>query len=380
MSRPHLRYKNQTRRERTWTIHLISLEKVIKATILLVVAYKLLSLFNRDVHAWAEDFVTRHGIDLANRYVHATLERLVGFGNTQVVEISAGATVYASLLYVEGIGLWLQKRWAEYLTAILTALLIPVELYEIFEKFTWVRVGILALNIFIVWYLATRLRDEKKEQGSNDENERTQIKICGITNLEDAKLSVDYGADQLGFNFYPKSPRYIDSEAAHAIAAALPDSVFKVGVFVNETIETVCKTVDEVGLDAVQLHGDEDEAFIAEIKKLRQIVVIKAFGVSPEFQREDLAALGADAILLDSYSEKARGGTGETFDWSAARAVSKLFPDVYLAGGLSPQNVGEAIRTVRPYAVDVCSRIESEPGKKDAAKLKQFIDAVRKTI
>ena len=163
MSKVHLRYKRQTPRERTWTIHFIAAEKAIKGTILLVVAFKMLTLFNRDIHAWAEDFVTRHGIDLANRYVHSMLERLVGFGNTQLVEFSVVAAVYAALLFTEGIGLWLQKRWAEYMTTYLTALFIPFEIYEIYERFTWIRIAILGLNIFVVWYLSTRLRDEKRE-------------------------------------------------------------------------------------------------------------------------------------------------------------------------------------------------------------------------
>ena len=164
MNKPHLRYKKQTPRQRTWTIHLIALEKTVKGTVLIVVAFKLLTLFDRDVHAWAADFVTRHGIDIANKYIAAGLERLVGIGNTQLVEFSVIALVYAALLFTEGIGLWLQKRWAEYLTAIGTALLIPFELYEIYERFTWVRIAILVFNIFIVWYLTTRLKDERKEE------------------------------------------------------------------------------------------------------------------------------------------------------------------------------------------------------------------------
>lgn len=122
---------------------------------------------NRDVHAWAEDFVTRHGIDIANRFVQNALERLVGLGNEQLVQLSVVAFVYASILLVEGIGLWMQKRWAEYLTAISTALFIPIELYEIKERFTWIRVALLVLNIFVVWYLSTRLKDEKTDHGND---------------------------------------------------------------------------------------------------------------------------------------------------------------------------------------------------------------------
>lgn len=128
---------------------------------LIVVALKLLTFINSDVHAWAEDFVTRHGVDLANRFVHDTLERLIGFGNEQIIQFSVVAFAYAAILLVEGLGLWLQKRWAEYLTAISTALFIPLEIYEIYERVTWVRIAILALNVFVVWYLSTRLKDEK---------------------------------------------------------------------------------------------------------------------------------------------------------------------------------------------------------------------------
>jgi uncharacterized membrane protein (DUF2068 family) len=142
---------------------LISIEKTVKAVILIIVGFKLLTLVNQDVHAWASDFVTRHGIDIGNRFVHAALERLVGITSNQIVTFSVVAFVYSGVLLVEAIGLWLQKRWAEYLTAISTALLLPFEIYEIYERFTWVRIAILVINLFIVWYLVTRLRDEKKE-------------------------------------------------------------------------------------------------------------------------------------------------------------------------------------------------------------------------
>lgn len=142
---------------------MISIEKTVKAIVLIVVGFKLLSLVNQDVHAWASDFVTRHGIDIGNRYVQAALEKLVGVTSSQVVTWSVVAFFYSAVLLVEALGLWLQKRWAEYLTAISTALLIPLEIYEIYERFTFVRVAVLIINAFIVWYLATRLRDEKKE-------------------------------------------------------------------------------------------------------------------------------------------------------------------------------------------------------------------------
>jgi len=163
MSAPHLRYKRQTPRERTLTIHLIALEKVTKATILIVAGLKLLSLVGRDVHEAAMEFISRHGIDLANRYVQMALDRLIGVDDTQLIQFGVAAFVYATILLVEGIGLWLQFRWAEYMTVITTGLFIPFELYEIYERFTIIRIGILAINIFVVWYLSTRIRDEHVE-------------------------------------------------------------------------------------------------------------------------------------------------------------------------------------------------------------------------
>lgn len=378
----HLRYKNQTRRERTWTIHFIAAEKAIKGTVLLIVAFKMLTLFNRDVHAWAENFISRHGIDLANRYVQSALERLSGVGNKQLLELSVVATVYAALLFTEGIGLWLQKRWAEYMTTYLTALFLPFEIYEIYERFTWVRVAILALNIFVVWYLSTRLKDEKKE-GSDTENAEkadTKIKICGITNLEDALLSVQLGADQLGFNFYKNSSRFLTPERARSIIDEIPTNVLKIGVFVNESVESVCEIASFAGLDAIQLHGDEDNGFMERVHTESGLPVIKVFRISPDFTTGDATHCSAEAILLDKYSPREVGGTGETFDWTVAQRVRPLVDRLYLAGGLTPLNVGKAIEMVRPYAVDVCSGIESEPGKKDPEKLKRFVAAVRETI
>ncbi len=377
MKGPHIRYKLQTGRERTWTICFIALERVIKGTIVLVIAFKLLSFLDRNVHDLAENFITRHGINSANRVVHAALERLVGIGNTQLIELSVGAVVYSASLYLEGIGLWLQKRWAEYLTTILTALLIPLEIYEAIEKFTFVRILILAFNVFIVWYLSTRLLDESNENRSLTRTEPPLIKICGITNLQDAELSAKAGADQIGFNFYPKSPRYIEPGDARLMVDSLPKKISKVGVFVDESVESVCGIIDKVGLDAVQLHGNEDRAFISKLKRDRRVTVIKALRVSADFSPERSLDFGADAILLDSFSENSLGGTGKTFDWEVASSVIELIPRVYLAGGLTPENVGDAINKIRPYAVDICSRIESEPGKKDPAKLSAFIAAVK---
>jgi uncharacterized membrane protein (DUF2068 family) len=162
MHKPHLRYKNQTPKERDLTITIIAAFKFLKGILLIVIGVKLLTLLNRDVGDWAMDFVTRHGIDAENKFVHSILEKLDGVGNTQLMTMSVGSFVYSSLLMTEGVGLWLQKRWAEFLTVIATSLLVPLEVYEMYEKFTFVRLTILLVNLLIVFYLVTRLKDEKK--------------------------------------------------------------------------------------------------------------------------------------------------------------------------------------------------------------------------
>ena len=208
----------------------------------------------------------------------------------------------------------------------------------------------------------------------------TKVKICGITNLQDALLSVKAGADALGFNFYENSSRFILSEKTSKIVEWLPEGVLKVGVFVNESVERIVETAEMAGLSAIQLHGDESPEFVSEIKLRTGLEIIKVFSVRPDFTPDDVTKFDADAILLDTYSPRGRGGTGETFNWDIANEVQALFPKMYLAGGLSPENVSEAIKRVRPYAVDVSSRIESKPGKKDPVKLERFIAAVRGTI
>lgn len=385
MNKPHLRYKYQTPRERTWTIHFIAAEKAIKGSILIIVGFKLLTLFNRDVHAWAEDFVTRHGIDIANRYVQPALERLSGVGNRQLAMFSVGAFIYAALLFTEGIGLWLQKRWAEYLTAFATALFIPIEIYEIYARLTWVRIAILMLNVFVVWYLATRLRDEKKEKSATDFTnhnviEGTRVKICGMVNLEDALFAIEAGADELGFNFYKKSSRYISPQNAKAIIDELPSSVFKIGVFVNEPIKSILKTLKIARLDAIQLHGDESYEYVTDLHSRTNIEIIKAVRVKPGFDWRNAMDFDAHAILFDSFSRDEYGGSGNRFDWKIAKDAVVMIPYLYLAGGLLVDNVAEAIRTVRPYAVDVASGVESSPGKKDTGKVAAFIKAAKEAL
>jgi phosphoribosylanthranilate isomerase len=201
----------------------------------------------------------------------------------------------------------------------------------------------------------------------------TKVKICGITNLEDALLSAKFGADALGFNFYEKSPRYITPEKAREIIEQLPAEVLKVGVFVNESLEKILEIAQTAKLDALQLHGEETPGFAKELKAKTNLEIIKAFRVSPEFKPEDVLQYEVDAVLLDAYSPKEHGGTGETFDWEIAKKVREIFPKMYLAGGLSHENIAGAIFEVRPFAVDACSLLESEKGLKDLQSIKDFI-------
>ncbi|HWT00023.1 MAG TPA: phosphoribosylanthranilate isomerase [Pyrinomonadaceae bacterium] len=201
------------------------------------------------------------------------------------------------------------------------------------------------------------------------------VKICGITNLEDAVAAVEAGADALGFNFYRRSPRYVPPEEARRIVAELPQSVMKVGVFVNEGEPAeVARVADEVGLTAVQLHGDESPEYC---RALDGRFVIKAVRAGADFEPERVRSYEADAILLDAFSEKERGGTGRVIDWGAARRVRELVPRLFLAGGLSPSNVAAAVEAVGPYAVDACSGLESAPGRKDRERVRAFVAAAR---
>ncbi len=201
----------------------------------------------------------------------------------------------------------------------------------------------------------------------------TKVKICGITNLEDALLSAKFGADALGFNFYEKSPRYISPEKAREIIEQLSPEVLKVGVFVNESLEKIYQIAETAKLDAIQLHGEETPEFAAKLKAKTNLEIIKAFRVSENFKPEDVLQYAIDAVLLDAYSPKEHGGTGETFDWEIAKKVQEIFPKMYLAGGLSHENIVKAIYEVKPFAVDACSCLESKKGMKDSAKVSDFI-------
>lgn len=199
----------------------------------------------------------------------------------------------------------------------------------------------------------------------------TLVKICGITTVADALAAVDAGADALGFNFYRPSPRYIAPPDARKIIDQLPENVLKVGVFVNEGIHSVERIAAEARLSAVQLHGDESPEYCNE---LAAKFVIKAFGAGDNL---NLKAYDVDAIMLDTKDDLLHGGTGRTFDWSIAQRTNKSVPKLFLAGGLSPENVAQAIATVRPYAVDACSSLEERLGKKNHERMRAFVEAVR---
>lgn len=204
----------------------------------------------------------------------------------------------------------------------------------------------------------------------------TKVKICGITNLEDALHAANCGADELGFNFYSGSKRYVAPQTARNIIDHFHFTSSKIGVFVNETLENVLAISALVGLDAIQLHGDEDIAYIKELRANAEgSPVIKAFRVTPTFRVDDALAWLSEYTLFDTHSAAQYGGTGESFDWDEfGREIVLWFPDnAYLAGGLNSENVADAIRIVQPYAVDVASGVESTPGKKDPKKVEAFI-------
>jgi phosphoribosylanthranilate isomerase len=203
----------------------------------------------------------------------------------------------------------------------------------------------------------------------------TRVKICGITRWEDAQLAVELGASALGFNFYPPSPRYIEPAAARAIIVKLPPLVTTVGIFADEpNDEHVAGVAKEARVTVVQLHGPRVpklDGVLAEFPRICGVTVKEGF--KPEALRD----LGGDAYLLDAFDVKLLGGTGKPFNWALARDASR-FGTIILAGGLTPENVGRAIREVRPFAVDVASGVETAPGVKDANKLRAFFQEVRR--
>jgi phosphoribosylanthranilate isomerase len=202
----------------------------------------------------------------------------------------------------------------------------------------------------------------------------TRVKICGITTWEDARLSIDLGASALGFNFYPSSPRAISPADAWSIIRRLPPFVEVVGVFVNWPPLVVDALARAVRLGSVQLHGAESSAEVAEL--CRRHRVIKAVRVKRGFRSASLGRYrAADAILLDGFAPGLHGGTGRTLDWKLARAARR-YGRIILAGGLTPENIAEAVRVAQPYAVDVASGVEARPGRKDPARLRRLFEAI----
>ena len=212
----------------------------------------------------------------------------------------------------------------------------------------------------------------------------TRVKICGITSLDDARAAIAAGADMLGFNFYRPSPRFVEPlevrkiiESLRAETADRP--ITTVGVFVNESSpDAVMQIVFAAGVNSVQLHGDESVEFCHRLKELLNgALLIKVLRVTDTFEPSGVQQYDADAIMLDAFHGEMRGGTGQVIDWTIARSARELVPRLFLAGGLSPENVGQAIVQVNPYAVDACSSLESSPGQKDAERVKAFVQAVR---
>jgi phosphoribosylanthranilate isomerase len=202
-----------------------------------------------------------------------------------------------------------------------------------------------------------------------------QIKICGVTNARDAKTCVELGADMIGFNFYRKSPRYVEPTIVREIVDALPARTRVVGVFVDADTADIRKLAKTAGVRCVQLHGHITPESCNELA--REFRVIRALSTDPRFEPEHAAAFTECDVLIDAYHPELRGGTGQTCDWSAARAAMRHTRFLILSGGLDAQNVARAIAAVTPHAVDVCSGIESAPGVKDHGALEQFINAVR---
>jgi phosphoribosylanthranilate isomerase len=214
----------------------------------------------------------------------------------------------------------------------------------------------------------------------------TWIKICGITNLEDALVAADAGADAVGFVFYEKSPRNVSPDTALEISRHLSGRIERVGVFVNQNEDVLCAVGDDAALTAVQLHGDNEQPHVADLvvarRPLKILVGVSMHRPNPNGWAAAWDSKNVFAFLADSGSPAKLGGTGETFDWQASLdALQKMkeLGRLVLAGGLTPNNVSEAIRMTKPWGVDVSSGVEASPGKKDPEKVRAFIRAVRET-
>ncbi|MCE5251547.1 phosphoribosylanthranilate isomerase [bacterium] len=202
------------------------------------------------------------------------------------------------------------------------------------------------------------------------------IKICGITTAGDAVLAEQSGASAVGFIFYPPSPRAVAPEKAAEISRSLGPFITRVGVFVDEDPDVVLETVRTAHLSAVQLHGSESPGYIGQ---LQGIPVIKAFRVGPDFDHGILGRYTVSAYLLDAFHEDAYGGTGKTFDWDKA-AACRHYGKIILAGGLNADNIGNALKVVNPWGVDISSGIEQRPGKKDPEKMKALFNAITREL
>ena len=199
-----------------------------------------------------------------------------------------------------------------------------------------------------------------------------KVKICGITRLQDAMNACDLGADILGFNFVPASPRYLNPNTAREIISMLPPFVTSMGVFANEELSVLNDMAQFLDLDAVQLHGNEDAHYCRKVKN----PVVKAVRVSSPADLEGLDEYDVSAYLLDARVDSVLGGSGKTFPWEVAKDFCRS-RKVFVAGGLTPENVGDAVRTLAPYGVDTASSVEAQPGIKDPALVERFIRAAR---
>ena len=201
----------------------------------------------------------------------------------------------------------------------------------------------------------------------------TKVKICGITSVTDGLAAAEAGADMIGLMFYEQSPRHISLAQAAEISRSLPPFVLRVGVFVNPGEALVARAIAECGLNLLQFHGDENSDFCTQFG----VMSVKALRVREAESLKTLENFKTDAFLLDAYSKSSLGGTGETFNWELAIEAQKLGKPIFLAGGLTPENVAAAVKKVRPFAVDVSSGVESAPGKKQAEKMRAFIVAAK---
>ena len=199
------------------------------------------------------------------------------------------------------------------------------------------------------------------------------VKICGITNAPDALAAVEAGADALGFMFYKDSPRNISLRAAAEIIRELSPFIVKVGVFVNASEDLVTRAIGDCGLNLLQFHGEETPEYCAQFG----LMSMKAFRIRDAESLASLPNYKTEAYLLDAFSPEARGGTGEKFNWNLAIEAKKFGRPIFLAGGLTPENVADAVKKVQPYGVDVSSSVEAKPGKKDHEKVRAFISAAK---